>query len=142
LLASGKFARAHVQAIAKPDEVDDVVDAPSAFSRCHSPRAKSEPDVLGDAHVGPERKILKHHANAAQLRRRVNSSSRRNDLSIQPNLAAIGCNRPAIRSSVDFPQLRRPCRAQISPLRSDNSVYLAGRECMIEGMCKAGVPEG
>jgi hypothetical protein len=81
-----------LQIIAKPDEVDDVVDAPSAFSRCHSPRAKSEPDVLGDAHVRPERKILKHHADAARLRRRVNSSSRRNDLSIQPNLAAIGCN--------------------------------------------------
>jgi hypothetical protein len=42
--------------------------------------------------VRPERKILKHHADAARLRRRVNSSSRRNDLSIQPNLAAIGCN--------------------------------------------------
>jgi hypothetical protein len=38
--------------------------------------------------------------------------------------------------------LRRPCRAQIAPLRSDNSVYLAGRERLIEGMRKAGVPEG
>jgi hypothetical protein len=38
--------------------------------------------------------------------------------------------------------LRRPCRAQISPLRSDNSVYLAGRERMIEGMRKPGLPEG
>ena len=55
-------------------------------------RAKSEPDVFGDAHVRPKRKVLKHHADAARPRRRVNASSRRNDLSMQPNLAAIGCN--------------------------------------------------
>ena len=90
--SSGKLARPHLQIIAETDKVGDVADAPSAFGRCHSPCAKSEPDVLGNAHVRPERKILKHHADAARPRRRVSSSSRRNDLSIQPNLAAIGCN--------------------------------------------------
>src|SRR5690349_19343014 len=80
--------------IAETDKVGDVVDAPSAFGSCHSPRAKSEPDVFRDGHMRPKRKVLKHHADAARLRRRVNSSSRRNDLSSQTNLAGIGRNQP------------------------------------------------
>src|SRR6185295_8585783 len=94
LLSPGKFAWPDVQMIAETDKVCDVVDAPSTFARCHSLGAKSEPDVFRDAHVRPKRKVLKHHADAARLRRRVNSSSRRNDLSSQTNLAGIGRNQP------------------------------------------------
>jgi hypothetical protein len=43
LLSAGKFARPHLQIIAETDKIGDVVDAPSAFSRCHSLRAKSDP---------------------------------------------------------------------------------------------------
>ena len=59
-------------------------DTPLAFSGRDLSRAKSKADVFGDTHVRPKCKILKHHCNAAELGRAVNSPCRRNLWHVSP----------------------------------------------------------
>jgi hypothetical protein len=76
LLAAGKFARPSVQMISKPDKASDVADAALALFDRDTLSAKSKCYIFGNAHVRPQRKILKHHSNAPRLRRDDNSSRR------------------------------------------------------------------
>ena len=82
LLSARKFPRPDIQIVAKPDEVCDAVNTPVAFYRRDSTSAQSKRDIFGNAHVRPKREVLKHHPDAAELRRDENFSRARNDFSV------------------------------------------------------------
>jgi hypothetical protein len=131
LLAAGELARPDIQIVAKPDEVCDVPDAPLAIFDRDSLSAKSKHNVFRNTHMWPQRKVLKNHPNAAQLRRDENSSSRRHDFSVNANIAGIGGHHPAMRSSiVDLPQPEGPKSTIRSPgfIISESASITPGRD--------------
>ena len=76
--------------IAEPNKARDLANAPLAFRGRNPTSAKSKRDVVGDTHVWPKRQVLKHHCDAALLRRHDNSSRGRNDFSVNSYIAGVG----------------------------------------------------
>ena len=71
LLAAGQFVRAPPRESGKADTRQCSFGPGCDFGGCALAHAERKRHVLGHRHVRPKREILKHHTEAARLRREI-----------------------------------------------------------------------